>query len=127
VRAAFAARPGETGPSAAPAPPVPQAVPPDLAAIAALATDGDRREALHRLGLWMLDRAALLTGTRPGRSATAREALSALPRDWRHHAALREAVAAAELAWFGGRPVADAALAGALASARALEGERPPP
>lgn len=85
----------------------------------------DRRAALVRLIEAVLGAAAQANGLRLGRSETARELLSRVPRDWPHFSALRGLVMAEELVRFGGRPLPDATFEACLDRAAPILSEPP--
>lgn len=88
--------------------------------LAQIAAMPDRRAAMVRLLRHCLLQAAAATGTRLARSDTERRALARLPDSFRLRAGLEDLLRRAELAHYGGRPVAEADFADSLTTARAL-------
>lgn len=87
-----------------------------------IATMSDRRAALIRLLRHCLLRAGVDNQTRFARSDTEREAFARLPRTWSRQEPLAVILQSAELAHYGGRPVADDDFTAALDAGRAILG-----
>lgn len=91
-----------------------------------IAAMSDRSAAMVLLLRYCLLTAAQSTGSRFARSDTERSAFKRLPDNWRHHDGMEMILKQAELAHYGGRPVANDEFELALKTGRIILNVNPP-